>query len=242
MGWAPLQPASRTEPAWPAHDAPLSHQPLAPVTDPQRARRAQPVIEPRRLRYQRPQPRRQRTHDQPPSYRGAPLDEMLLDEPPPLLLPPPDPSLRPADPQHVFAPAGSDAALTVLDLRILDDIDPTAGAPRRARSLQPVLDLPILDDVDAMAGAPRRASFLEPTYLHLLGATFLHVAGLLTQGDPEVYVEAEVALYSSMVLMLWCVIRIFRRAARERPRRPAAAIRSAADDSRDLQRSAVDTL
>lgn len=176
IGWAPLQPVSQAEPAWSEHHAPLS-QPLAQrVTDPQR------------------------TQDQLPGYREAPQDEPPPLPPPPLL--PADPDPQPADPQHMFVSAGSDAAaLTVLDLPILD--------------------------ADAMADAPRRASFLQPTYLHLLGAIVLHVAGLVTQDDPEVYVEAEIALYASMVLMLWCVIRILRRAARRRPAlRTAAPARS----------------
>ena len=87
-----------------------------------------------------------------------------------------------------------------------------------------VIDLPIIDlDAGTTAAVPSRADSLRQTYLYLLGAIFLHVAGLLTQGDPEVYMEAEIALYSSLVLMLWCVIRIFQRAADDRRRSLTAA-------------------
>ena len=142
------------------------------------------------------QPRRTRqprplVHHPLPVYRESPVTAPPSD---PVLLPPvlPDPAPQPDSPQRTTGEESGTAALTVLDLPILHDDDD----PDTRESDERPLQLPSL---------------------HLLGAILLHVAGLLADGDPEVYVEAAIAQYTSVALMIWCLVLIFRRARASSP-------------------------
>ncbi len=185
LGWAPLQPVSKVQGAalpHPSFSQPVEVLPPMPPMLPMPPVR---TIQPRRQRQPRPV-----VHHPLPIYRESPLTPPPVEQ---ILLPPvlPDPAPQPASSQHIAASAGSEAAaLTLLDLPIIDD----------------------LDEDDATDPDPTRARPLRLASLHLLGAILLHVAGLLADGDPEVQVEAQVALYSSVALMIWCLVLIFRRA------------------------------
>lgn len=145
-----------------------------------------PMPPPRTIQPRRARQPRPLVHHPLPGYRESPVTAPPSE---PVLLPPvlPDPAPPPASSQRTTGELSETAALTVLDLPILhDDDDPDAHA-RHERPLR----LPSL---------------------HLLGAVLLHVAGLLADGDPEVYVEAAIAQYTSVALMIWCLVLIFRRA------------------------------
>jgi hypothetical protein len=182
IGWAPLQPEIQAQ-----QGAALSRPPFSQQVPAMPAMPAMPpprTIQPRRSRQPRPL-----VHHPLPAYRESPVTAPPSE---PVLLPPvlPDPapqpeSARPGAPQHTSDAESEAAALTVLDLPILLDDDP--------------------DTRESYERPPRLTS------LHLLGAILLHVAGLLADGDPEVYVEAAIAQYTSVALMIWCLVLIFRR-------------------------------
>jgi hypothetical protein len=114
LGWTPLPPIRRVQPARLRRRAPASHQPPS----------QQAPLPPLQLL----QPRSRRAH-QPPLYRESPLAEPW---PPRLPSIPPPPPLPPRPSQLVFAHARP-AIATIPPARSSATAGATAGAPGRAR-------------------------------------------------------------------------------------------------------------